>query len=318
MKNCKEFRNWIWLMSYDELPVENQKILEQHLVTCAECRQFFEEAKNTMRLLDHKIQLAPTDFQLNASRSELHQRLLLLTLPRFQKNWKTKLWQIVSLDFAPALRLATAVALLVIGIFAGKFIFSTSKSGFKFSQQQLSEVLTSNASNIESIEYSPSTRQVSIRMNTLKDVTIQGDVEQPEIQKLLAQTLITEDRPNMRLKTVRALEKTRSLDVSVITSLSELLAKEENPGVRLKAVKLLTSIPISSTIKEILTQVLMQVLMNDSNAAIRIEAFNGLNRIDNGAVAPAVFSAAKKDSSDYIRTKAKQILERTENPNFTQ
>ncbi len=318
MKNCKKFRNWIWLAVYDELPVEHKKILEQHLETCSECQQVFEEAKNTLRLLDHKIQLTPTDFQLKASRAELHQRLLLLTQPRFQKDWKATLWQIVSLDFAPGLRLATAIVLFVIGLFAGKAIYRPVKSSFEFSQQQLSDMLNSNISNIESIEYNPSTRQVSIRINTLKDVTINGDVEQPEIQKLMAKTLIREDRPNMRLKTVRTLEKTRNLDVSVITSLSELIAKEENPGIRLKAVKLLTSIPISSAIKEILTQVLMRVLLNDSNSAIRIEAFNGLNKIDNGSVTPAIFSAARKDSSEYIRIKAKQILERTENPSFFQ
>lgn len=318
MKNCKQFRSWIWLDVYNELPVEYKKTLDEHIQTCSECQLDFEEANNTKKLLDHKIQLTPTDIELKSSRAELHQRLLLMTQPRYEKKWTTKLWQIISLDFSPVLRLATAVALLVIGLFAGRAFYSPSESGFEFNQRQLSDVITSNVSNIESIEYNPSTRQVSIKMNTLNDVTIQGDVEKPEIQQLLAQTLVSEERPNIRLKTVRALEKTRTLDTNVITALSELIDKEENPGIRLKVVKLLTSVPISSTIKEILTQVLVRVLLTDSNSAIRIEAFKGLSKIDNGSVVPALFNAAKNDSSEYIRIKAKQIIERTENPNFTQ
>ncbi len=318
MKNCKQFRSWTWLAVYDELPVEQNKLLEEHLKTCSECQLDFEEAMNAMKLMEHKIQLTPTEFQLESSRAELHQRLLLVTQPRFHKNWKTKLWQIVSLDFTPSLRFATAVTLLVIGLFAGKAIFSPEKPGFEFSQQQLSEALTSNVSNIESIEYNPATRQISIKMNTLNNVIIQGDVEKPEIQQLLAQTLVAEERPDIKLKTVRALGKTRTLDVKTLSALSELIDKEENPGIRLKAVKLLTTIPITSTVKDILTQVLVRVLLNDSNSAIRIEAFKGLSKIDNGSIAPLIFNAARNDSSEYIRTKAKQMLERTENPNFKQ
>jgi hypothetical protein len=318
MKNCKQFRSQTWLAVYDELPVEQNKLLEEHLKTCSECQLDLEEAMNAMKLMEHKIQLTPTEFQLESSRAELHQRLLLVTQPRFHKNWKAKLWQIVSLDFTPALRFATAVTLLVIGLFAGKAIFSPDKPGFEFSQQQLSEALTSNVSNIESIEYNPATRQISIKMNTLNDVIIQGDVEKPEIQQLLAQTLVAEERPDIKLKTVRALGKTRTLDVKTLSALSELIDKEENPGIRLKAVKLLTTIPITSTVKDILTQVLVRVLLNDSNSAIRIEAFKGLSKIDNGSIAPLIFNAARNDSSEYIRTKAKQMLERTENPNLKQ
>jgi hypothetical protein len=318
MKNCKQFRSWIWLAGYDELPAEQRKLLEEHLKTCSECQLDVEEAMSAKKLMDQKIQFAPTEFQLESSRAELHQRLLLLTQARYHKDWKAKLWQIVSLDFTPALRFATAVALLVIGLFAGKMIFTAEKRGLELSQQQLSEALTSNVSNIESIEYNPATRQVSIKMNTLNDVTIQGDVEKPEIQQLLAQSLVGEERPDMKLKTVRALGNTRTLDVKTLSSLSELIDKEENAGIRLKAVRLLTSIPITSAVKDILTQVLVRVLLNDSNSAIRIEAFKGLSKIGNGSATPVIFNAARNDSSEYIRTKAKQMLERTENPNFRQ
>ena len=314
MEKCQQFRQWIWLAVYDELPVARKKILEDHIHNCPECQLDYEEAVKTVKLLDQKVQLEPTDLQLETSRVELNQRLLLFTQPHFQKKWWKKLWRIVSLDFAPTLRLATAAALLIIGMFFGNIFFSQNNSTFEFEQKQFSGLGESNISNIESIQYNPSTRQVSIILSTVNDVTIEGDVEKPEIQRILAQALMTEERPNFRLKTVRALQNTNTLDEKVIYTLREVIDKEENPGIRLKAVKLLTSIPITPTIKEILTKVLVRVLLNDSNSAIRIEAFKGLSKIDNGSVVPSIFNAAKNDSSEYIRSKAKQILERTENP----
>ena len=314
MEKCQQFRQWIWLAVYNELPVDQQKTLEEHLKDCPECLLDYEEAMKTIKLFDQKVQLEPTDVQLEANRVELHQRLLLMTQPGFREKWMAKLWQIISLDFAPALRFATAAAILIVGIFLGKIFFSQDTLKLASGQQPSPALFGSNISNIESIQYDPATRQVSITMNTVNDVTIQGDLEKPEIQQVLAQTLMTDERPDIRLKTVRALQNTKIFDEKIIFALKEVVDKEENPGIRLKAVKLLTSIPITSSVKEILAKVLVRVFLNDSNSAIRIEAFKGLSKIDNGSVAPVIFNAAKNDSSEYIRSKANQILDRTENP----
>ena len=314
MEKCQQFRQWIWLTVYNELPVDQQKILEEHIKECPECQLDYEEAMKTINLFDQKVQLEPTDVQLKTNRAELHQRLLLITQPGFQKKWLEKLWQIISLDFAPALRFATAAAILIIGIFLGKIFFSQDTSKLASVQLPSPGLFESNISNIESIQYDPITRQVSITMNTVNDVTIQGDLEKPEIQQMLTQALITDERPNVRLKTVRALQNMKILDEKIIYALRDVVDREENPGIRLKAVKLLTSIPITSSVKEILIKVLVRVFLNDSNSAIRIEAFKGLSKIENGSIAPVIFNAAKNDSSEYIRSKAKQILDRTENP----
>lgn len=314
MKNCHQCRQWIWLDVYDELPARAKKILEEHIKDCRECQLDYEEATKTARLLDQKLQIEPTELQLASSRAELHQRLLLLTQPGFSKKWSRKLWQIISLDFAPALRFATAFVLLAIGVLLGRTIFSTSKQSYESDQKSIADLFESNISNIESIQYDPDTRRVSMKLNTINDITIQGNLEKPEIQHILVQALRTEERPDIKLKTVRALQHTKSLNENVLNALSELLDKEENPGIRLKAVKMLTTIPITPSIKQILAQVLVRVLLNDSSAAIRIEAFKGLSKFDNGATISVIYDAARNDSSEYIRNKARQILERVENP----
>ncbi|UCE07868.1 MAG: zf-HC2 domain-containing protein, partial [bacterium] len=297
MEKCQQFRHWIWLTVYNELSTDQKKVLEEHIKNCPECQLDYEEAVKTIKLFDQKFQFEPTDVQLETNRAELHQRLLLLTQPNFQKKWMTKLWRIISLDFVPVLRFATATVLLIIGIFLGRIFFNQNNLKFESDQKPVTDLFESNISNIESIQYDPASRQVSIKLSTINDMTIEGDVEKPEIQRVLAQALMTEERPNVRLKTVSALQNTHKLDEKVMYALREIIDKEENPGVRLKAVKLLTSIPITPTIKEMLTRVLVRVFLNDSNSAIRIEAFKGLNKIDNGSIAPVIFNAAKNDSS---------------------
>jgi hypothetical protein len=315
METCKQYKEWIWLNIYKELSSDQQKKLTAHIEKCPDCQLDLKEAKQIVNMLHQKIQIEPTDLQLQNDRNELHQRLLTLKNPQAQKNWASKLWQILSLDLQPPWRLATATALFAIGLLLGKLFFKADASALKL-DQQLSQLIESNISNIESIRYDSESKQVSITLNTLNDVTIKGDVEKPEIQRLLAQALIAEDRPNMRLKTVRALEKTTAIDGSLLNTLSDVISKEDNPGIRLRAIKLLTSIPITPSIKEILAQILTRVLLTDSNSAIRIEAFKGLSQMKNGSVSPIIFNAAKNDSSDYIRSRARQILERTENPTF--
>jgi hypothetical protein len=314
MRKCQQFRQCIWQAAYNELPLEQKKILEEHITDCPECQLDYEQTTKTVRLFDNKIQLEPTGVQIETSRAELHQRLLLITRPGFQKKWLTKFWRIISLDFAPALRFATAAALLIVGLFLGRIFFSQSNLKIESDQQLLPCLIESDISSIQSIQYDPTTRKVSIKLNTFNDVIVQGNLATPEIQEILLQSLRTEERPDVKLKTVRALQHTKSLNENVIRALSDLIEKEDNPGIRLKAVKLLTTIPITPSIKDVLVQVLVRILLNDSNSAIRIEAFKGLSKFDNGASTSVIFNAARSDSSEYIRTKAKQILERTENP----
>jgi len=314
MGQCQQFQQWIWLAAYDELPLDHKPILEQHIKDCPECQLDYEEAMKTIKLLNQKIQLEPTNVQLEISRAELRQRLLQITQPGFQKKWLTRFWQIISLDFAPALRFATVAAVLILGIFLGKALFSPDNLKIEPDPKLFPGLTESNIAEIQSIHYDPTTGQVSVKLNTINNIMVQGHVEKPEIQQLLVQTLLTEERPDIRLKTVRALQNTKMLDKKVIFALKEVVDKEDNPGIRLKAVKLLASIPITPSIKKILASVLVRVFLNDSNSAIRIEAFKGLSKIDNGSVAPIIFNAAKNDSSEYIRSKANQILDRTENP----
>ena len=313
MKQCKKYRQWIWLAVYDELKEREKKLLDEHIKACADCLLDFEEAKQTKNLLDKKIQLKPTASLMEESRTELHQRLLLATELRYKTKLIKKIWGFISLDFSPALRFSTALAMLLIGILIGKWMFINKVSEKDFNEQQSSLLSNLNIAGVESINYDPMTHQVSMKLNTMKQLTIQGDMDTPEIKHLLAQTLMSE-RPNIRLKTVGALSMTKSFDQQVIKALIEVLENDENPGIRLKTIKLLTTIPFNASIKNLITKVLIRVLLKEDNSAIRNEAIDGLDKLKNGSIEPIIYNAARNDSSEYVRSKAALILQRTENP----
>ena len=246
MESCNIFKKWIWLAVYEELNEKQRVSLENHIQNCADCLLDFEEAKQTKDILDKKIVLKATTSLMEQNRSELHQRLLLATQPIQKSKWFLYVWHFVTLDFSPPLRFASVMAMMVVGIFIGSLLFKGKVAEIALNNQQFSFLSDLNVAGVESINYDPATHQVSMKLNTMKQVTIQGDMDNSEIKHLLASTLLTEERPNIRLKTVGALSQTKSFDQQIINTLIEVLEKDENPGIRLKAIKLLTTMPFQN------------------------------------------------------------------------
>ena len=314
MRECKKIKELIWLFIYNEITQQEKEELEKHLLECAECQLDFEESNKAYHQFDYKLRMAPTEFQIEKSRAELHQHLIFYKQNKLKYRWIDKIWNIVSLEFMPSVRFAAVVLVFIIGLFAGKYIYGDKlilKNNVPFSISDLNE---NQISQIESINFNPETQQIALELNYNKGISVQGNLDKPEIQRILAKTLINDDRPNMRLKTVRALTKTKTLNEQLLDALIILIYKDENPGIRLKAMKILTSLSATGALSDLLAKVYVKVLLIEKNSAIRIEAFNGLNKITNMSSSTELISAVKEDTSEYIRTKASQILQRVEEP----
>ena len=315
MKKCKQFHRLIWLSVYDEISDEQQKLLKEHLKDCTECQLDFEEAQQAIKLLNQKVQITPSEKMMKEIRTELHQRLLLMTQPKVKKNWLKAVKQIVTLDLPPALRFSAAVVMLLFGIIIGRFFFTPESMNF---QQNFPDLDNTKIANVRSVYYDPASGNISIQLSTFNNLTVEGSPEKPEIQQLLAKTLLLENRPNIRLETVNVLSQTRSFNRQVIEALIQVLEKDENPGIRLKAVKLLSVIPVDSSLRDLITRIFLKVLLKEKNTAIRIQALNGLEKLTEKSFIPALYQAAKKDTNEYIRNKAVHIIERIENPKIFQ
>jgi|GEM_PF-3591118 len=315
MRTCEYYQNMIVLAAYyDELSKREFNELKTHLEACSKCQLEWQAVQQTVKLLNGKVQLQPTSQELEKSRQELHQRLLLLTQPRLKIDWGYHFKRLLTLDFSPALRLSTAAAMLIIGLLVGRFVFQAQPTGISDGAALSKSLAGENFIGVEAIHYNPVNRQVFMDVTMMQRASFSGAPENPEIQQLLAKTLLHEEQPNIRLKTVGALTDSRSFGKRLIEALVEVLEKDENTGIRLKTMKLLNSLPIDETVKNLLTQVYVNVLLNEKNGAIRIEAINGLSRIKDESVAPIFYNAAHNDTSEYVRYKAAHSLERIKNP----
>jgi len=300
---------------YDELSEQENDELAEHIAHCKACQLDYEEALSMKEVLDKKIQYVPDENVLKELRNDLHLRLLSVGKPNRHIPWTERLWRMISLDFSPILRMGTAVALVIFGIYIGsKYSYLT--NGSQEALVKVSENSIPRVTGVEFIHYNQATQQIELTFNTMQNVNVQGDLNKPEIQKILAQMLLADNRPNFKLRTVRALESSVRLENDVLEALATLAETDENPGIRLKALKLLIAAPMTPELKDRIVKVVVKVLLNDTNSAMRIEAFDYLSKINGGHLESDVYHAVRVDSTEYIRAQSSHLLDRIENPQF--
>ncbi|MBD3288435.1 hypothetical protein GF337_06485 [candidate division KSB1 bacterium] len=307
MKKCKNYSKWIWLNFYDELKEDQARELQEHLNTCANCLLEFQDAEKTFNLLNQKIDMQPTEKELQDNRSELHERLMLAKRARLRKEGLKKLWlrmrDIVSLEFAPRYRFATAVALLILGILMGRYF-----SNIGITASPNGKTLTDkNVAAVDYLKYNPSTGKVSVQLKVLDEALIEGNVDDPHIQTLLVQSLMTSEMPNIRLRSVDALATADRLMQPAQTALISALERDENPGIRLKAAKILNSLPVNEQVRDLLINTMIKVLESEPNSAVRNEAIDGLSRMGEEGLRALIFEAAHLDSNEYLQYKTSKI-----------
>jgi len=191
--------------------------------------------------------------------------------------------------------------MLILGMVLGRWLFSP-----------INPILSdAKMSEIDFVQFDPHTNKVVLTINTVDENTIYGNLDKPEIQRLIAQTLVSDPRPNVRLKTVGALSMVKTFNKYLLDALVEVVENDENSGIRLKAIKLMNTLPLSPYVKQLLIRVFTRVLLNENNTAICNEAVNGLSRISNSDFAPFVFDIAKSDTNEYLKYKANLMLNRT-------
>jgi len=71
----QHYKDWLELSLHGELAAPDQKKLEEHLATCAECRTELEDLKHLQTTLRGAKRLEPTDALLQEARLELRTAL---------------------------------------------------------------------------------------------------------------------------------------------------------------------------------------------------------------------------------------------------
>jgi hypothetical protein len=153
---------------------------------------------------------------------------------------------------------------------------------------------------------------VEFMFDAVTPVHMRGTIDDPQVQKVLARALLTDDNPGVRLSAVNALGSAPQLkaDSALKFALIKALKSDPNVGVRKQALLALKSMPLDDGIK----QAFLAALSSDANPGIRIAAINALDTAINrpgefdNAVKEVLQRNALNDKNDYVRLKAKAVL----------
>ena len=321
--NHQEIKSWLELSIHGDLDQSQQRILDEHLAGCGECRSELEELKRLFTAVERSPRLAATDSLLQEARQELrvalrleHSRVSLWD----QIKEKTEEWM------APWVRISlSAASMLAIGFIAGALVVrSAAPSGGGMVFQQVSdktEVLRGEPqiTNVKFEDADPTDGQVAFSFDAVTPVQVKGSPNDPGVQSVLTKALMYEENPGVRLRAVSAMTSQIQIqmtnptkgDEEVKHALIEAMKYDLNPGVRREALHALAKFPFDNDIK----QGLLFVLNKDKNEGLRVEAINNLAagkdefKASDEHLLDILRQRVESDNNRYVRQRARAVLQ---------
>ncbi len=305
--NCDWAKDNIVLYIYEELPDDLRFEFERHVQRCVSCHEDLESAqefKHNMAALP--MQEVSPNF-LASNRMELQEALEHAQPARSG-------WGMFVFDFAGwmhQLKLAPALtaALLIVGFAGGAMtgwrIARTPSPIIDGSPQQPAQI-----AGIESVVPQADPNKVTITYDTLSPQVKEGDINDPQIQKLLLMAARNNRNSGVRLDSIDIL-KSQPEDNAVREALIYALRYDQNPGVRLKALDGLKSFVKDD---QHVRDAVLEALVHDTNAGVRSEAISLLDPVKaDTSVRDTLKVLADRDPSAFIRNESKRILASTPN-----
>ncbi len=298
--NCDWVQENIALYLYNELADDARHELEGHVERCPECA---DELK-AMRVFHGEMtglpQLEVTPNLLASARIQLSEALETV---RQRKRWSWVMDPMALLrqvHFSPAL----AAVIFMVGFGGGigtMYRMSATLHGGALSPEQQE----ASIAGIRNIIQEPGSNQVRIEYERALPETVQGPVNDPQIQALLVMASRSTANSGLRMDSVDLL-KQKPDDPAVRESLIYSLHSDSNPGVRLKAEEAL-----APTVKQDIRvrSAMLESLLNDNNPGVRAGALKALNQVrTDTSVQQALKQLAKEDPNEYIRQESSRIL----------
>jgi hypothetical protein len=300
--NCDWAKENIVLFIYDELADDARFEFERHVQRCVSCHADLDSAREFKHNLAELPAMEVSPNFLTSNRMELQEALEHAQQAR-------SAWGMFVFDFAGwmhQLKLAPALtaALLIIGFAGGTM------TGWRISQPTdrgriVDPPPQTSIAGIESISPQADPNKVTIRYDILNSQTTEGDINDPQIQKLLLMAARNNRNSGVRLDSIDIL-KSQPEDNAVREALVYALRYDQNPGVRLKALD-----GLKSYVKDDVhvRDAVLEALMHDNNAGVRSEAISLLDPVKaDSSVRDTLRVLADRDPSQYIRNESKRIL----------
>lgn len=304
---CEMAKDNVVLAYYGELPDELAGSLENHLITCDECRVELEALQTMETPLAALPMMEPSPNLLAQSRMRLDDALDLIPphglLTRLRTNFFAWMGHLQS---APAL----ATLLVGVGFIGGNFLnrYQVSKVPHETPGITVHDTTHGVISNVTSIERTPDTEMVQVHYNTIVPETREGSLDSAEIRELLLKGMMA-TTGDVRSKSVDYLASeckhghqcaAREDGSGVRNALLVALRYDKDPGVRLTALEGLQ--PYVAQDQKVRDGVL-DSLANDPDARVRMATVGLLQPVQHdSSVRQVLRHASTADANPYIRT----------------
>ncbi|HTY35901.1 MAG TPA: HEAT repeat domain-containing protein [Bacteroidota bacterium] len=314
----EQFKELLHLSFHGELSEDEHALLKEHLGGCSECRAEAAELERLDGILSKSPRLEVSDALLNEARRQLRTAL---REERMKRSAWTEFTEWIDELLSPAMRLALGGAMiLVVGVSLGYVVFgSFGEPGALRTLPGISQASMQHSdpriSNFHIVSRRPESSEVEFSFDMVTPVRMRGNVNDPSVQKVMAQALLSDQNPGARLQTVSALsnqmEREKNPDKEIKAALIQAMKADANVGVRREALRAIQKFELDKETKD----ALLFVLRNESNPGIRIEVINFLEKpvLASKTVDPEILNSLKQsmqsDNNNYIRIRAKNIYE---------
>jgi hypothetical protein len=314
----RKYEELLQLYVYGELDDEALKDFEEHFHQCSVCRKELEELKKLSAVLEQYKPVLADEKILQEARNELSRSLIPTdTTPSF---WN-RLLEFIYNAF-PSYKVALGgAALIIVGFLAGHLFTPSTKY-----QVPSTVILTGNTtnfgeplssspriSNIRFIDSDDADGEIEFTFDAVMPVHLKGRVDDPNVQKVLATALISENNPGIRLQSASAVtsdDRISKLDDELMDALISAVRYDKNPGVRREALQALQSYESDPRAR----QALLDVLAHDESAGLRISAINILTNWNSeyfrgdSSLVKILKININSESNNYIRMRSHAFI----------
>lgn len=156
--------------------------------------------------------------------------------------------------------------------------------------------------------YDAATGDIDLSFSLASETRLTGNVADQGIHFLMAVALRGDIDSASRLDTINALQQVASGN-EVSQALIHVLMNDQNPGVRYQAVLSLVELANQDHVRE----ALRYALSEDVNQGVRVEAFQALVNYRDDETLSVFRQQMDVDSNEFIRTRARSIVEEAAN-----
>lgn len=313
---CEVAQRSIVQYVYGELPDEGCHNLEQHVAGCEACRnelQVYEALRHAMALAPV---IDPSASFLAESRIRLDDALDQLPPPGLRMRFETGFFGFFAqLRAAPGMAAVLAIVGLGLGATAGHY---WTRSGAvpaaavqTFSPSGWTAASAPSVANVSGIVRHPETHMVEVHFNRTVPSTVEGSMDDPEVQKLLLLAAQNTGNPNLQSDSVGLLaEQCKAGQYCeggpVRTALMVALRYDRDPSVRLKALEgLQPYVAQDSRVRD----AILESLMHDPSSPIRNQALQMLEPVNaDSSVRVVLQTVSSRDANPALREASLKVL----------